>query len=204
VRYFLDTEFVEDGRTIDLISVGIVSEDGREFYRGNIGFVPGKAPPWHMENVVPHLPAKTRCSNCEGRGFFDYGNGCRPCSRRGVVKDGFWTTRDVIAQELVEFTDPEKHGRPEFWAYYADYDWVVLCQLFGRMIDLPEHFPKLCLDLKQQVILSGMHKHWKPVQKDEHDALADARWNRELFRVLEQWKAYREWEAKEFAAGGYC
>lgn len=26
MRYFLDTEFIEDGKTIDLISIGIVSD----------------------------------------------------------------------------------------------------------------------------------------------------------------------------------
>lgn len=31
-RYFYDTEFIEDGKTIDLISIGVVCEDGREFY----------------------------------------------------------------------------------------------------------------------------------------------------------------------------
>jgi hypothetical protein len=28
VRYFYDTEFLEDGKTIELISIGIVCEDG--------------------------------------------------------------------------------------------------------------------------------------------------------------------------------
>src|SRR5690349_17532726 len=32
MRYFLDTEFIERPGTIDLISIGIVSEDRREFY----------------------------------------------------------------------------------------------------------------------------------------------------------------------------
>ena len=31
-RYFYDTEFIEDGTTIDLVSIGIVDEAGREFY----------------------------------------------------------------------------------------------------------------------------------------------------------------------------
>lgn len=29
MKYWLDTEFIEDGKTIDLVSIGIVSEDGR-------------------------------------------------------------------------------------------------------------------------------------------------------------------------------
>lgn len=35
MKYFFDTEFHEDGRTIDLISIGIVAEDGREYYAIN-------------------------------------------------------------------------------------------------------------------------------------------------------------------------
>ncbi len=38
---------------------------------------------------------------------------------------------------------------PEIYGYYADYDWVLLCSLFGRMIDLPKGFPMYCIDLKQ-------------------------------------------------------
>mgnify|MGYP007132577418 CR=1 FL=1 len=32
MRYFLDTEFQEDGETIRLISLALVADDGREFY----------------------------------------------------------------------------------------------------------------------------------------------------------------------------
>ena len=31
-RYFYDCEFIEDGRTVDLVSIGVVDEHGREFY----------------------------------------------------------------------------------------------------------------------------------------------------------------------------
>ncbi|MBA3574969.1 MAG: 3'-5' exoribonuclease, partial [Pseudonocardiales bacterium] len=32
MRFFYDCEFIEDGLTIDLVSIGVVDEDGREFY----------------------------------------------------------------------------------------------------------------------------------------------------------------------------
>jgi hypothetical protein len=35
MKYFLDTEFIEDGKTIDLISIALVAEDGREIYLCN-------------------------------------------------------------------------------------------------------------------------------------------------------------------------
>ena len=31
-RYFYDCEFIEDGRSVDLVSIGVVDEYGREFY----------------------------------------------------------------------------------------------------------------------------------------------------------------------------
>ena len=32
MKYFYDTEFIDDGHTINLISIGIVAEDGHEYY----------------------------------------------------------------------------------------------------------------------------------------------------------------------------
>lgn len=36
MKFFYDTEFIEDGKTIDLISIGIVAEDGLEYYAVNL------------------------------------------------------------------------------------------------------------------------------------------------------------------------
>ena len=51
-RYFLDTEFIEDGKTIDLISIGIVCEDGRELYLANRNCDFDKASQWVKDNVL--------------------------------------------------------------------------------------------------------------------------------------------------------
>ena len=92
---------------------------------------------------------------------------------------------------------------PEFYGYYSDYDWVAFCWLFGRMMDLPKGFPMYCIDLKQDIDgidlkavssdnflnpdwLSDIKNHPDyPKQTNEHNALADARWNRELHKFLE-------------------
>jgi hypothetical protein len=31
MRFWFDTEFIEDGKTIDLMSIGVVAEDGRKY-----------------------------------------------------------------------------------------------------------------------------------------------------------------------------
>ena len=55
-RYFFDTEFIEYPCTIDLISIGIVSEVGNhELYLESNEVDWSKAHPWVLENVKPHL-----------------------------------------------------------------------------------------------------------------------------------------------------
>jgi 3' exoribonuclease, RNase T-like len=152
MRYFFDTEFYEDGRTIDLISIGIVAQDGREFYAVNRDAQLHRVSDWVRSNVLRHLP--------------NYG-------------DPAWMSRQSIAEAVKKFVI----GEPEFWAYYADYDWVVLCQLFGTMMDLPKGWPMFCRDLKQLSVDVGSPTHpASPV--NEHNALADAGWNKDLYSFL--------------------
>lgn len=155
MKYFLDTEFIEDSKTIDLISIGIVCEDGRELYRVSTEAQLHRANEWVRANVLVHLPP---------------------------YSDPVWSSRRKITCDVFDFVTGDK---PIFWAYYADYDWVALCQLFGTMMDLPKNFPKYCMDLKQLSVMKGSPQH--PEQEGgEHHALADARWNLQLYRFLER------------------
>jgi len=73
-----------------------------------------------------------------------------------------------------------------FWGYYSDYDWVVLCQLYGTMMKLPSIFPKYCMDLKMLMHLLGVGKidGQAVKQANEHNALADALWIRDAYNYL--------------------
>lgn len=55
----------------------------------------------------------------------------------------------IEAQNFIDKGDERIGDKTEFYAFYADYDWVVFCWLFGRMVDLPKGFPMYCTDLKQ-------------------------------------------------------
>lgn len=55
MRIFFDCEFIEDGKTIDLISIGLVSESGRVLYIENESCDLTKAGPWVKANVIPQL-----------------------------------------------------------------------------------------------------------------------------------------------------
>jgi hypothetical protein len=155
-RYWFDTEFMEDGKTIELLSIGVVCEDGREFYAESRDADWEHANDWVRENVLPSLEAH----------------------------DGL--TRAQIAIDLLTFVNAGD-SKPEFWAYYGDYDWVVLCQLYGRMIDLPKGWPMFAMDVKQLCVSLG-DPRLPDQDSTEHHALADARWTRLAWEFLRQTK----------------
>jgi hypothetical protein len=58
MKYWIDTEFIERPFTIDLISIGIVAEDGREFYAESSEVDWAKASDWTLKTVRPQLDGK--------------------------------------------------------------------------------------------------------------------------------------------------
>ncbi len=56
MRYFIDTKHTDDGQRFELISIAIVSEDGREYYAVVDGFDDSAVTPWIAERVLPQLP----------------------------------------------------------------------------------------------------------------------------------------------------
>lgn len=172
MRYFLDTEFMENGSVghLELLSIGVVAEDGREFYRVNADADTDQSNPWVREHVLPRLTWTEMAEKWRGR------------------KPSIIMPIDQIREELLGFVGND----PKFYAYFADYDWVMVCWgLIGAMADLPDHFPRYCHDLKQTMEMLGHEVAPIPESDDGHNALADARWNRDLYRHLESEAAER-------------
>ena len=276
MKYFLDTEFLEGPQkekfpislfrkntppTIDLISIGVVAEDGREYYAiskdFNLGeawnrfqleeqsgdmrniFPEGKKVYWIRENVLKTIWRDLffQADDCSGLSnkqteqfFQDVNSGGYDHyfsfkSLKALI-DKYGKTNKEIALDLLKFCRDEVlvmkfdgklvagidpiRGNPEFYAYFADYDWVVFCWLFGKMMDLPDGFPMYCNDLKQELdslvrkqiafYVENKRPEEKPSfeaqlnylktktdfpkQENEHSAIDDARWNKKLFEFL--------------------
>lgn len=268
MRYYLDTEFLEGPQrtlfgttkpTIDLISIGIVAEDGREYYaicnefnlheawyRHQLKYGDGdqrnQKPPekeyWIRDNVlVPiysELVADAAYENEELFEIYEFSK----WEMKHLLKR-YGKSRAQIAKEIFIFCNPHidtntpswtdhlnkyhvlaaENANPEFYGYFADYDWVAFCWLYGKMVDLPKGFPKYCRDLKQMLdevadkyFAAGTNRlltieeaaiypksfeaklkavkampHY-PKQENEHNALEDARWNKQLHTFINSLK----------------
>lgn len=154
MRYFYDTEFIEDGSTIELVSIGIVAEDGREFYAVSNEFDASRANEWVRDNVLSKLPRASHPA---------------------------WKPLRQIREEAHAFLDAGR-GVPELWAWVGAYDHVVFAQLWGDMSGLPKDLPRYTRELKQYWQMAGRPRLPK-VPDGNHDALVDARHNLRKFRV---------------------
>lgn len=262
-KYYYDAEFLEGTQkkgwfrktppTIDLISIGIVSEDGREYYTvskdfnlkeawnrydlevqsgdmRNI-FPEGRKVHWIRENVLKPiyydwvftingkitrlgLPVPFVSDEFNYKNFKKllkiYGKTNKQIAKEIILfvqkdiidkyDDGFLFADEVL-EEVKKLGKIEKH---DFYSYYSAYDHVVLCWLFGKMIDLPDGFPMYTIDLKHMLDEKWIFQENKyegksrleswiqdvkkspdyPKQTNEHNALADARWNKELHEFI--------------------
>ncbi len=170
-RFFIDCEFIEDGRTIDLISIGAVCEDGREFYAQNAECKLNRASEWVQTNVFPSLYALK---------LTEFG------WARTALGLASWIPSAEIRARLLAFVGDDT---PEWWGYYSAYDHVALCQLFGRMIDLPKGWPFLTRDVKQlaeEIGFEGDFYQLVPPVGTAHNALDDARWTRLVWERLHE------------------
>lgn len=179
MKYFLDTEFIENGHTIDLLSIALVSDDGRSLYYQHKNAKFKDAGDWVWRNVFPRL------NHFDMRGD----RSCQPLSgslgdksSTCAASDCPWRSRWEIRDAVIQFCDQERFGKPEFWGYYSAYDWVAFCQLFGAMVSLPKGYPMFCRDLIQWCKMIGNPE--LPKCPGEHGALADALWNKQVWEFL--------------------
>lgn len=208
MKYFIDFEFIEGFHKpmfskrrhfIDMISIGIVSEDNRGLYFLSSEYNYKDADDWVKKNVI--IPAYIKEVHGDMRNSVD--------ARDFQKVVGYPIGR--IAQEVIKWIG--KDSNISFYGYYSDYDWVLFCSMFGRMIDLPKGFPMYCIDLKQSLdekvakltnsdFLTHFHVETPlsfkeklelvkttninyPQQNNEHHALHDAKWNKDLYEFLQ-------------------
>lgn len=202
-KFFFDTEFIE-GFTkplfnirdkprhfIDLISIGIKAQNGNEYYAISTEFNPDDADKWVQDNVLSKLPARNFDGhNASTARLWKSNKQIAEEVRAFVYRNAYGLTDEQI--NYLQGTSAENYFKDkpdvEFYSYYADYDWVLLCSLFGRMIDLPKGFPMYALDIKQMMHEDGFGKEWKnefcPEPKEEHHALTDAIWHKKLYDTI--------------------
>lgn len=155
--------------SIQLISIAICCDDGRKYYAVSKEFRSRDANEWVRKNVIAKLPERYTVMPDPNWHTHKYIPGYEGSPIR-IPNPIYKSNKDIIS-DIVQFICPAgtaseyagggsidtgltnylKKYPPTFYGYYADYDWVLLCSLFGAMMKLPKGFPMYCVDLKQEL-----------------------------------------------------
>ena len=198
--------------TIDLISIAIIHEKGSMFSEVSKDFNLREA--WNRYDLVEASPAKKYMGFYTERVYWIRNNVLKPIfdanknvvfpnvdspaftfrNMRKVIKFCGRSSED-IRDGVMDFVRPtDYNSKVCLYAWYAAYDHVGLCWLFGKMMDLPNYMPKFSLDLKQMyeqqqsdrtdgLELKDLPNYpFKPATA--HSAAHDADWNLRLFKFL--------------------
>lgn len=183
MKIFFDTEFTGLHKDTTLISIGLVSEDGRQFYAELTDYDLEQCNDWIEKNVLENL-ITYRDDNFEKANYI-------PNLHVGDKQDISKSLKNWFKQfDFVELISDVSH-----------YDFVLFIDLFGTAFDLPKNVCPVCYDINQDIarkynipqqeafdksredILFQAYKE-NVINGDKHNALYDAKVIRELYQIL--------------------
>ena len=183
MKIFFDTEFTGLHKNTTLISIGLVAEDGREFYGELNDYDESQCDDWIKENVISHLIYK----DCKGS-VSTYNNGLT------TYVNG---DKSYIANQLdIWFS---RFDNIELVSDVCHYDMMLLIDLFGSAFDLPKHINPACHDINQDIANRyDLSETWafnksreellkeynKTIEGNKHNALYDAKVIKAIYEIV--------------------
>lgn len=182
MKVYFDTEFTGLYKNTELISIGLISDDGREFYGEISDINTKKCDDWVKQNVLLNTVE------------FGNVNVLDICTDEN---DYYVGTKQDIASYLLEWL--MQFDEVELVSDVCHYDMVLFIDLFGTAFDLPENVCASCHDINQDIarvynmseheafdynremILKG---HNLNIDGAKHNSMYDARVIKELDKIL--------------------
>ena len=146
MKLFFDTEFTGLRKDTTLVSIGIVSEDGKRFYAEFTDFdwETVHKDKWLLENVVNKLHYR------------------KHGSEKAYMPDYHIGTKASISEMLENWL--KQFDEVQFVSDVCHYDFVLLIDLFGGAFDLPKNVSAVCHDINQDIA-----KHYGISEREAFD-----------------------------------
>ena len=178
MKLFFDTEFTGLHKNTTLISIGIISDDGKKFYAEFTDYDENQCTEWIKENVInnlhlPHIPFHSKCEKniekLEENGYVISQNPHIP--RAGAILeydyfksengnmnalgDSCWI--GIVLNEWIKQFDTI-----QFVSDVSHYDFVLLIDLLtngGTALDLPDNISAVCHDINHDIAQHQNHEY---------------------------------------------
>lgn len=181
MNIYFDCEFTGLYKDTKLISIGLISDDGKQFYAEvddkSLLYVDS----WIEENILNNTVMygdKLLYDIVDSE--FDYHTG----------------SESTICNELSKWFN--QFDNVQLVSDVCHYDMVLLINLFGTAFDLPENVSCYCHDINQDIAINEniseseafnlsreeiLKKHNKTIDGEKHNALYDAKVIKEIFNI---------------------
>jgi len=172
MKIFFDTEFTGLRQKTNLLSIGLVSEDGRTFYAEASQFDKQQVDTWITENVLANM----RFGDIyESRPKIDLEHHAEKADRAGIAYD--------LDEWLAQF------DAVEMWGDCLAYDWVLFCDLFGGAMSIPQNVYYIPFDICTLMKMSNVdpdisREEFSGISGAKHNALHDAKCIRACYQKL--------------------
>lgn len=157
MNYFVDTEFIQTGNFVDLISIGIVAADGREYYGQNRDCDLSRANPFVKEHVIPRLDEES------------------------------WRWKETLRDDVVAFVRGDEPTLWAYYGSYdwVAICGTLFGDMVNAPKGFP-YRPYDVSQFAYHLNLRKSLKKYVPEPEGSHNALVDARWTKEVYDWLVQ------------------
>ena len=134
MKIFFDTEFTGLHKNTTLISIGLVDENGRNFYAEFNDYDESQCDDWIQDNVIKYLAYRKAITNAGatiGNYTWRYGD------------------KEYIKKELEEWLLP--YDKVELVSDVCHYDMVLFIDMWGGAFDIPRCINPACHDINQDI-----------------------------------------------------
>ena len=162
MRVFLDSEFTGLVSGAELISIGLISQDGRTFYAELNDYDAKNINDWLRENVITHLR------------FTEFRSNPRLDLEHHAMKTSRFDVSNALSEWLAQW------DKVEIWGDCIAYDWVLFCGLFGGAMKIPSNVYYIPFDIATLFYVRGIDPDISRVEyagasEAKHNALHDAK-----------------------------
>lgn len=162
MKVFFDTEFTGLHQNTTLISIGLVADDGKQFYAEFTDYNRNQIDEWLQVNVINNLivhPDRNRYH--------------RIADGQEIVKGDSASIVFLLREWFEQF------DHVEMWSDCLSYDWVLFSQLFGHAFNIPKNVYYIPFDICTLMKLKGVdpdisREEFAGLDGEKHNALHDA------------------------------
>ena len=198
MKLFFDTEFTGLHKNTTLISIGIVSEDGRTFYCELNDYNESQVNDWILENVIAKLKFKRPAKDAdEPFAAIRHESNPVPNNLYNGYSIEFRGNMDDLRNELKRWLSQFKETC-YFWSDCLAYDWVLFCNIFFDSLPFDVYY--IPFDICTLFEVAGIdpdisRERFAGVENGamKHNALFDAKIIMECYIRLTHFVRYGGW-----------